>query len=74
MAPFWKKYGILHLSHVLNESGDSNFFSFFLLCVYHEIPTLGSLRKFSFLEQLLMNYLNSHPCLGFIDKISEKFV
>ena len=29
MAPFWEKGGILHLSYLLNESGDPNFFSFF---------------------------------------------
>ena len=34
MAPFWEKGGILHLSYLLNESGDSKLF---LPCVYHEI-------------------------------------
>ena len=57
MVPCWEKGGILHLSYLLNESGDPNFFSFFTMCVsWHS--TLGSFRKFSFLEQLLMNHLN----------------
>ena len=29
MAPFWEKRGILHLSYLLNESGDPNYFFFF---------------------------------------------
>ena len=29
MAPFWEKGGILHLSYLLYESGDRNFFFFF---------------------------------------------
>ena len=36
MAPFWEKGSILHLSYLLNEFGDPNFFSFFTI-VYHEI-------------------------------------
>ena len=36
MAPFWKKGRILHLSYLLKEFGDPNFF-LFLLLVYREI-------------------------------------
>ena len=36
MAPFWKKGRILHLSYLLNESGDP-IFVLFLLCVCREI-------------------------------------
>ena len=32
-APFWEKGGILHLSYLLNKSGDPNFF-FFLYYAY----------------------------------------
>ena len=36
MGPFWKKGRIMHLSYLLNESGDP-IFVLFLLCVYREI-------------------------------------
>ena len=35
MVPFWEKGGILHLSYLVSESGDPNFFSFFY-CAYCE--------------------------------------
>ena len=36
MVRFWKKGRILHLSYLLNESGDPNFF-LFLICLDREI-------------------------------------
>ena len=37
MAPFYEKGGILHLSYLLNESGNPNFFLFLLYVYFCEI-------------------------------------
>ncbi len=36
MAQFGGKGRILHVSYLLNEFGDPNFFSFFVLYAYHK--------------------------------------
>ena len=62
IVPFYENGGILHLSYLLNESGDPDFLLlFFTMCISWN-STLESLSKFSFLEQLLMNYLNCMKC------------